>query len=1210
MGTRFTLNIVQYFVPELQIQYVSGVWWKHLNLKQLHYQDQNTKLVVSNLNYSLDASCLWSRSLCIEEFAIRKIHFSSLGSAPDDALSNEPSSFELPVVVSLQRARVDEFMFEHDASKIDVRGLRIQQLNLSNQLTVKDIQLTSVGLFAPESEESPALPIRLESISQWQHTPVTIPDIPVPFPIKVERFALAKIQWQQDRSPVENIIVADIGLQNNFLSIGNIQAHYEQSQVMGNFALTDSKNISSDLTLVPAETLTLPIKLERFVVKTSGSIADLRIQAKVENANKTIALLDWKAELSAPTLPTELAVNWTDLPLHEFDNRLQNTTGKLSIQGNLESFSSNLSLTANFSEYPALDLMLTTSGNLQQQEISLQQSNWQGIESDLQGILRLSESLTWQGNLVLNELKTEKLQPQLTAELEGTVVHQFVWDGLNWHATITDLRIFGNWLNETLELTSQAKLSDSMKLTVPQLDLRLGENKVHITSELSSEQRISGSGDIEIVDFKQIHPDLNGKLSLDAGWSGELFTPNFTIQARGENIRFNDVEVASLSINSLLNWQTSEINTHFQADQVRVQDQLIEQFTIATDGRLEEHTIQISANGPRINTSQEFRGELSEGLWQGKWMDGNINLSGFDINLDQHPTLSFNWIDRNASVTEHCWQQDNQSICIERLGWNEDLLTYHLSVNEWQVKTLLDAFLPAIRTPATDSQLQANLVGTWKSAGLPDSELVAEITPLRWHWPEQENAFNAETMVIKAKTGETGLKGELVVQSEQLGSLFSTLQMNADPKKKGLLSTWRFDTLNLTPWAEFIPALDELDGQLNGEIQLVYEKETLSTNGSLSLNRGHVLLNQYETDIANINKTILFKGQQADIDGTFQMGGGEGQLQSQLFWQNDISGVATLRGENLVFKNNHSRLTGVFSPDINVEFDNKKLHMNGSLVVPEAMAKIQQIPASAISPSSDTVLVRDEDKTKSKQLDVQVQLNLLVDPENKGNVKIDAFGLTSALRGGLNINLRDQRLQGSGDLSLVDGYYKAFGQQLIIQQGDILFAGPLEQPSLQIAAIRDPKATEDNVIAGIQVTGPATQPRVEVFSTPEKTQSEALSYLLRGKALNSSSSGTQEDAALNLLLSYGLSKGENLFARAGDKLGVEDLGVETQGQGDKTKVAVTGSIAPNIKVGYGVGVFDASSEVTVRYDLTKNLYLQAISGIDSALDIYYQFFFD
>ncbi|KJT16174.1 translocation/assembly module TamB domain-containing protein, partial [Salmonella enterica] len=64
-------------------------------------------------------------------------------------------------------------------------------------------------------------------------------------------------------------------------------------------------------------------------------------------------------------------------------------------------------------------------------------------------------------------------------------------------------------------------------------------------------------------------------------------------------------------------------------------------------------------------------------------------------------------------------------------------------------------------------------------------------------------------------------------------------------------------------------------------------------------------------------------------------------------------------------------------------------------------------------------------------------------------------------------------------------------------------------------AIRNPDATEDDVIAGVRVTGTADEPKAEIFSDPAMPQAEALSYLLRGQGLDSNQS---DSAAMTSML--------------------------------------------------------------------------------------------
>ena len=53
----------------------------------------------------------------------------------------------------------------------------------------------------------------------------------------------------------------------------------------------------------------------------------------------------------------------------------------------------------------------------------------------------------------------------------------------------------------------------------------------------------------------------------------------------------------------------------------------------------------------------------------------------------------------------------------------------------------------------------------------------------------------------------------------------------------------------------------------------------------------------------------------------------------------------------------------------------------------------------------------------------------------------------------------------------------------------------------------------------------------------------------------------------------------------GDSVGISDLSLGTSGSGDDTQKTVGSNIAPRLRIEYGAGVFNAISEMKVRYEL-------------------------
>ena len=220
---------------------------------------------------------------------------------------------------------------------------------------------------------------------------------------------------------------------------------------------------------------------------------------------------------------------------------------------------------------------------------------------------------------------------------------------------------------------------------------------------------------------------------------------------------------------------------------------------------------------------------------------------------------------------------------------------------------------------------------------------------------------------------------------------------------------------------------------------------------------------------------------------------------------------------------------------------------------------------------------------------------------------LNAFGLKTHLSGNVNVVSTNDSLGLRGVVKLKDGRFKAYGQDLQIRKGEFAFAGPLDDPGIDLEAIRSPESTRDDVVAGIRVKGHASDPIVTVFSDPAKSQEEALSYLLRGEGLDSSHDDSESGMMTQILLGLGASQGNAILSSIGSGVGIEGLGIDTQGVGDESEVVVSGYILPGLQVKYGVGIFDSLATLTLRYKIMPRLYIEAASGVDQAIDLLYSF---
>jgi translocation and assembly module TamB len=186
---------------------------------------------------------------------------------------------------------------------------------------------------------------------------------------------------------------------------------------------------------------------------------------------------------------------------------------------------------------------------------------------------------------------------------------------------------------------------------------------------------------------------------------------------------------------------------------------------------------------------------------------------------------------------------------------------------------------------------------------------------------------------------------------------------------------------------------------------------------------------------------------------------------------------------------------------------------------------------------------------------------------------------------------------GSGEVN-VDGRYKAYGQDLTIQEGRLLFANsPLDNPNLNLTAVR----VVEEVTAGLRVTGSAKNPVLTIFSDPPMAQTEALSYLVAGKPLDQIRQSEGEgDAVQTAARSLGTAAGGLLAKNVGKRLGVDEFGIKDNEMIGGAAFTVGQYLSPRLYLSYGVGLFEPGEVVTLRYKLTNDLSLQAQSGTNES----------
>ncbi|MGI9216908.1 MAG: translocation/assembly module TamB domain-containing protein [Hydrogenophaga sp.] len=242
------------------------------------------------------------------------------------------------------------------------------------------------------------------------------------------------------------------------------------------------------------------------------------------------------------------------------------------------------------------------------------------------------------------------------------------------------------------------------------------------------------------------------------------------------------------------------------------------------------------------------------------------------------------------------------------------------------------------------------------------------------------------------------------------------------------------------------------------------------------------------------------------------------------------------------------------------------------------------------------------------QPDVSVQLDLGPQFDVRGR------GLQARLTGQLNLRstvaLPAPRV--FGEVRTASGSYRAYGQQLTIENGELVFNGPYDDPALDILAIR-PMGRNTEQRVGVQINGSAQAPRVRLVATPDLPDSEKLAWLVLGRP----ATGAGAEAAVLQQAALALLAGNDGALNGGlaQALGLDEIsyrGEATNADGSTSAAAVTlgKRISNQLYLSYETGLGGAMGTVSMFYDVSRRLTLRARAGEENALDLIFTLHYD
>jgi len=774
------------------------------------------------------------------------------------------------------------------------------------------------------------------------------------------------------------------------------------------------------------------------------------------------------------------------------------------------------------------------------------------------------------------------------------------------------------------------------------LDLRWGNNQVTLRPQLNSDLQASlDLQELALFDARA-KGSIQGDLMLIADATGTLVGIDGALSARLLSLAELTVRELELKLQAP-SGQSAPIVLALDASGVAYGEQRVELAKLNVLGTRAQHTltaelqssqgdISLSAAGahtPRKIAASSGSDALPSnwGQWQGLVnklsLQPAIKPAQQDASAAAERQMEINPPARRAQIftlkapslilissaiteiAESCFDSDaGLAFCLSARWPSKGAGRATLSLNRVPIAALWDALSAApsaamsgalsglVEIQAQDGQAQqlnANIAQLEPVVFALSPEVVGDAL-------DSKKSLSIKTLALdlraqmQAGVWRPVLNGTLEME-EGLSLRMQSLALAADDALSGSVE---FDLADLAKFSDMSNAVGKMTGRVQGAFALAGTLQTPLLSGDL---RGSALSAEIPAAGITLKDGTLSVNAMQDrfvLEGSLKSGEGVLTFSGAYAPKLDKGRLSLeINGERVLLTDIPSARV-IANPELKLTHDGKLIRITGKMTVPEANIQLDRFESS-VTRSNDVVIIDAAPVPEGVPIRADVAIVL------GDNVLLKGFGLDGKLAGSLKIRERPNRPStGRGEIQ-VTGTYKAYGQDLLIERGRLLFAAsPLDDPGLDIRAVRK----IDKIKAGVQVRGTAAQPALTVWSNPIMEQSEVLSYIVLGRGLKGASGA--DSALVNQAANALGTAGGNLLAKGiGQRIGLE-LGVETLSEIGGPAFTAGRYLSPRLYIGYGQGLFNPQTLFILRYKWFDSYEIEALSGNEQKVGVNYR----
>ena len=738
--------------------------------------------------------------------------------------------------------------------------------------------------------------------------------------------------------------------------------------------------------------------------------------------------------------------------------------------------------------------------------------------------------------------------------------------------------------------------TEDRNVVLKEFALQSGASTLTARGQLLPEMALSG--ELHSADLRSLWAGLSGRAELRGSAAGTFAAPRLTARGNVDDLVYERFRVTHAALDAqLASAGASRFDLQLDGVEAGV---ALRSLRLEGAGTRASHRLRVAAQGRDSSASLALEGHEKGGAWRGRLVEASVQPPGGEAwRLEEPAGLSY--LGQAFQSEPACLAAGTSRACAQ-LG---------LSPGRQRI---------AFRTREFDLQhLRAWLPAEWNATGMLTGNAVlgivgGELTEIR-----ADLASSAGTVEGGGVRLEFG-PGALQVEPEG-GKLHAQVQLRpagGDVRGevwiapgKDLLDRPMLGDLHLKlPDLSWLPVLSPeiaaAQGALDADLGVSGTPRSPSLDGKLHLTGGRVQLTTPGIELTELTASFE-RGRDAPLSLKAQAHSGDGAIEVQGEFralQPKLAGELTIKGQN-VLGFNRPDVRAWLSPDLKLAIDGRSARLTGELGVPKADITPRELARGGVSPSGDQVLVETQQEAAAGRggaVRIESEVKIVLGDQ----VRFDGLGLKTRLTGAITaLDDPARPTRGRGELRLEGGRYKAYGQELQIESGRLIFGGgPITDPAIDITAVRKPR---EDIKVGLRVRGSLDAPEFNLFSEPAMSQEEQLAWLVLGRSLSATLDSGQRTQLSGAAVSLGLTGGEYLAQQLAPKLGLDEvsLGAKPGETADLARFTIGKYLSPKLFVSYGYGLFQPGHFFRMQYDVGKHVKLVGESGVTQGGDVMY-----